>query len=244
MDFDPYASGYRATVNGALRGSGAEVGQLAGYKARLMLGLMDRELGDPRALRVLDVGCGVGLIDVELAAGVGELHGADTSQRSLDEATRLVPNAHFRHFDGQTFPYPDGGFDFVFAVCVLHHVPPAGRGAFVGEMARVARPGGIVFVLDHNPLNPVTRYVVPHCPLDRDAVLLRRASAVRLLAQPGLRFGGSAYIAFWPRPSTVVERLEPMIGWLPAGAQYHAWATRVRGADRADPSRAATRLAS
>jgi SAM-dependent methyltransferase len=193
---------------------------------------------------VLDVGCGVGLLDVRLAPEVGELHGTDTSQSSLDAAARLVPGARFRHFDGETFPYPDDEFDCVFAICVLHHVPPAGRAAFAREMARVIRPGGIVFVLDHNPLNPLTRYVVSRCPFDRGAVLLRRASAITLLTQAGLRLGGSAYMTFWPRPSAVVERLESRIGWLPAGAQYHAWATRADGdAGRAEPSRAAPRRA-
>jgi SAM-dependent methyltransferase len=233
-DFDRCASRYRAVVNDAVRIAGVDVDRMAASKARLLLRLMGRELGAPRALKVLDVGCGIGLVDRELVSAVGELHEIDTSQKSLAEAALAVPEARFWHFDGERIPYPDGVFDLVFAACVLHHVPPSSWAAFVDEMARVATPGGIVLVLEHNPLNPLTRYLVFRCPLDDDAVLLRRASAVRLLARPGLGAGGAAYISFWPWRSESGERVERGIGWLPAGAQYYAWARKGRGA-RVEP---------
>ena len=105
MDFDRHAPDYRAAVNDAVGMAGADVDQLAGDKARLLLALMGRHLGDAKALKVLDVGCGIGLVDAELVSGVGELHGIDTSQRSLDEATRAVPGAQFAHFTGERLPY-------------------------------------------------------------------------------------------------------------------------------------------
>ena len=75
MDFDRHAPDYRAAVNDAVGMAGADVDQLAGDKARLLLALMGRHLGDAKALKVLDVGCGIGLVDAELVSGVGELHG-------------------------------------------------------------------------------------------------------------------------------------------------------------------------
>ena len=241
MDFDRHAPDYRAAVNDAVGMAGADVDQLAGDKARLLLALMGRHLGDAKALKVLDVGCGIGLVDAELVSGVGELHGVDTSQRSLDEAARAVPGAQFTHFTGERMPYAGATFDLVFAICVLHHVPPPRRAAFVGEMARVARPGGIVLVLEHNPLNPVTRYIVSRCAFDHDAVLLRRGSGLKLLREAGLASGGSGYIAFWPKRSALVERLERRIGWLPAGAQYYAWATKTGRPAPAEPVRPSRR---
>jgi hypothetical protein len=108
-------------------------------------------------------------------------------------------------------------------------------------MARVARPGGIVLVLEHNPLNPVTRYIVSRCAFDHDAVLLRRGSGLKLLAAAGLARGGSGYLAFWPKRSAFVERLERRIDWLPAGAQYYAWATKTGRPAPAEPARPSSR---
>ena len=93
-------------------------------------------------------------------------------------------------------------------------------------MARVTRPGGIVAIIEHNPLNPVTRHIVSRCAFDRDAVLLRCGTGARLLAGAGLEPGGRGYIAFWPQRSAFIERVEQRIGWLPAGAQYYVWATK------------------
>ena len=224
--FDRYAAGYRATVNEAAGVAGVDVDQFAGYKARLLLGLMERRLGDARSRKVLDVGCGIGLVDAELVSGVGELHGIDTSRKCLNEAAHAAPSARFSHFGGERIPHTDDAFDLAFAICVLHHVPPRDRWAFIAEMARVTRPGGIVAIIEHNPLNPMTRYIVSRCAFDQDAVLLRRGAAARLLAGAGLEAGGRGYIAFWPKRSAFVERVERRIGWLPAGAQYYVWATK------------------
>jgi ubiquinone/menaquinone biosynthesis C-methylase UbiE len=225
-EFDRYAADYRATVNEAADIAGVDVDRLAGDKAQLLLDLLERRLGDASSRKVLDVGCGIGLVDAELVSGVGELHGIDTSRKSVDEATRAVPTARFRHFGGKRIPHADAAFDMVFAICVLHHVPPRDRPAFLAEMARVTRPGGIVAIVEHNPLNPVTRHIVSRCAFDRDAALLRRGAGARLLAGAGLEPGGRGYIAFWPRRSALIERIEKRIGWLPAGAQYYVWATK------------------
>src|SRR2546428_825345 len=227
MLFDRHAARYRAAVNEALRFSGAEVDRLAGHKARPMLALMTRRFGDPRTVKALDVGCGIGLVDRELVSGVGHLCGTDVSQKSLRQAASLVPEASFRHFYGHRIPYADKEFDFVFAVCVLHHIPLTERAGFVGEMARVTRPGGMAFILEHNPLNPVTRYIVSRCAFDVDAVLVGRSAAVRLLQRAGLRPGGSSYIGFWPKPSAFGGSLERGMGWRAIGAQHYAWGVRA-----------------
>jgi SAM-dependent methyltransferase len=226
-NFDRYAADYRMAVNEAVRVGAVDVDRMAGSKVQLLCRVMRQQLGDPRKLKVLDVGCGIGLVDGELVSHVAELHGIDTSQKSLEAAALAAPTAHLRHFDGHAMPYAEAAFDLVFAICVLHHVDPAGRAAFVVEMARVARPGGIVLVLEHNPFNPVTRWMVSRCAFDKDAVLLRRTLAMRLLTEAGLRSGGSGYISFSPWRSEPVEQLEWRLGWLPAGGQYYAWATKT-----------------
>ena len=78
---------------------------------------------------------------------------------------------------GETLPYESSAFDLSIAICVLHHVPPTQWVGFLCEMRWVVRPGGLVCLIEHNPLNPLTKLVVALCEFDRDAVLLRRSAA-------------------------------------------------------------------
>jgi SAM-dependent methyltransferase len=229
MEFDRYASDYRAAVDTA---AGVSVEGLAGEKARLILDVLARNLGDVRRLYVLDLGCGIGLIDGELQDAVGLLCGADVSLESLRHARGRAQATRFIHYDGSRLPFADASFDAVFASCVLHHVPPASRPGFLDEMLRPLKPGGIALIIEHNALNPMTRLIVSRCAFDADAVLLTCREAAGLLAGRGARVGGRRYVGFVPMRHTLIERAERAIGWLPAGAQYCVWGRKVAGATR------------
>ena len=45
--------------------------------------------------------------------------------------------------------------------------------ALLAEIRRVLKPQGLLFVFEHNPLNPLTRHAVDTCPFDENAVLIR-----------------------------------------------------------------------
>ena len=174
----------------------------------------------------MDVGCGIGATDRHLVGSFGKVIGVDIVEGVLDRAVEEVPQAEFRHYDGDALPVEDGAVDVVFAICVVHHVPPARWGAFAAEMARVLRPGGVAAIFEHNPLNPVTRRVVANCVFDEDAVLLRRHTAAALLRDAGLRAPEHRYIAFLPFGGTKVAPIESALRRLPLGAQYFVAATR------------------
>jgi SAM-dependent methyltransferase len=93
--------------------------------------------------RVVDVGCGTGVLTEELARRVGADHvaGADPSPM-LQAAAERVPGADLRQASAEELPWPDDSFDAALAQLVVHFMDDAAKG--VGEMARVTRPGGVV----------------------------------------------------------------------------------------------------
>lgn len=107
--------------------------------------------------RVLEVGCGTGVVVRDLARAVGprgRVVGVDRSRVLVRAAGQLLRGdslrrrVAFRVADGMRLPFRDGRFDATLAVTVLLHVPdPMG---VVREMARVTRPGGTVAVQDQD----------------------------------------------------------------------------------------------
>jgi 2-polyprenyl-6-hydroxyphenyl methylase/3-demethylubiquinone-9 3-methyltransferase len=108
---------------------------------RPRVGFYLEQLGDPKGRRVLDAGCGGGLVARELAAAGAEVVGVDRSLGSLGVARRATP-ARFSPAQGrlERLPFADAGFDAVVAADVLEHLPDLP--AVVAELARVLRPGG------------------------------------------------------------------------------------------------------
>jgi 2-polyprenyl-3-methyl-5-hydroxy-6-metoxy-1,4-benzoquinol methylase len=94
--------------------------------------------------RVLDVGCGDGVLSVALALQGAHVTGVYVDRHMLDAARNRANSAHaaVTYIEGNTrsLPFADGTFDVVVAVTVLCFVPNAESAA--SEMARVLRPGG------------------------------------------------------------------------------------------------------
>lgn len=211
---------YRKQVDESVSFIGKGVDFFMEAKARRLLELGRKYLGDPSKLTVLDAGCGVGLMHRFLSPPIGSLHGVDISRQSVESARKNNPPVNYQIYDAIRLPYSDSYFDLVFACNVLHHVPVVERKHFLEEITRVTRKQGLVVVFEHNPLNPLTRLAVSRCDFDADASLLPRSNAQRLLSSEGLDLVERAYILFFPFRSQVLERVEHGLGWMPLGAQY------------------------
>src|SRR5579863_6529167 len=88
----------------------------------------------PQGVRVLDVGCGCGLF-LGLLAKTSGLHssvGFDTSEKAIAVAKKMSNRCNTSSDEAiLTFircraedPWPEGNFDVVSMIDVIHHVPP------------------------------------------------------------------------------------------------------------------------
>jgi 2-polyprenyl-6-hydroxyphenyl methylase / 3-demethylubiquinone-9 3-methyltransferase len=117
-----------------------------GYMRRVLT----RELGlEPDGLRILDVGCGGGLLAEEFARLGCAVTGVDPSSESLKvartHARAEALDIEYREATGEELPFGDGEFPAVYCCDVLEHVDDVGRN--IAEIARVLEPGG-VFLYD------------------------------------------------------------------------------------------------
>jgi SAM-dependent methyltransferase len=94
----------------------------------------------PESARVLDVGCGDGLLDQALL----ELR-PDLRIEGVDVLVRSHTPIRVREFDGSHLPFAAGEFDVAMAIDVFHHAVDAK--ALMQEMKRVAR--GSLVIKDH-----------------------------------------------------------------------------------------------
>ena len=96
-----------------------------------------------RARRVLDLGCGTGMLLGELAGRSETLVGVDSSQGMLKIA-RGRGKFLLVCADADNLPFPSNCFDAVVSITLLQNMPVPSR--TVKEMARVLRPRGKVIL--------------------------------------------------------------------------------------------------
>jgi SAM-dependent methyltransferase len=104
--------------------------------------------------RVLDSGCGPGLVSCYLAAFVRQVTGVDLTPAMIQEAkaraaAQSIPNTEFTLGDMEHLSYPDHTFDAAISRFAFHHLEQPGQA--LQEMFRVVRPGGKVVVMDAVP---------------------------------------------------------------------------------------------
>jgi SAM-dependent methyltransferase len=105
--------------------------------------------GGPVAGRtVVDVGGGSGYFTAEFRRRGAHAHLFEPDVRELGGA----PPAGTVIADGYLLPLRDGAADVTFSSNVLEHV--ADPGTFLSELARVTRPGGLIYVAFTNWLSP------------------------------------------------------------------------------------------
>ena len=227
-EFDKFAAEYREIHATNIKLSGESPEYFAEYKIADIAAELAHAGGFDRP-RVLDFGAGVGY---SVPFFRRRLPGArvtclDVSRRSLEiGAAKHGDAARFTHFDGRSIPYEAGDFDAALASCVFHHIPHGEHVTLLAEIRRVLRPGGALFVFEHNPFNPLTRHAVNTCAFDENAHLVTAAVMRKRVLAAGFGSALVKYRIFFPAALRALRPLEQRLTWLPLGAQYYVLARK------------------
>ncbi len=158
----------------------------------------------PTGGRVLEIGCGPGLLSIRLA----QAHGFDVTGIDLDPAMIELARANavrsridvgrtpsFVVGDAAALPFGDETFDGVVSTFSMHHWSDRARG--LDEIARVLAPGGRALIWD---LKPGT---LPFHPAPPDPVTELSGSSLTLVGAADWR---------WPGPLSFARRIELVRG--------------------------------
>jgi SAM-dependent methyltransferase len=225
-DFDAFADDYRNIHTQNIRLSGVDSYYFAEMKVKLL-----RPYESNSNLQILDVGCGDGTTEYFMHQYFPKwlLRGIDVSEESIKEAhQKNIEAAVFEVYDGAHIPAADNTVDIVFIAGVLHHVSFDLHLKIMEEVHRVLKPGGRLYLFEHNPLNPVTKYLVNTCVFDKEAKLLRSRYCATILKAARLSIKKMDFIIFFPRKGILSKFifLEKYLRWLPLGGQYFVRATK------------------
>ena len=230
--FDAYADSYQQTVNDAIGTSGETVEYFARIKADHVASFIGRDT----PCRALDFGCGTGLSTRALANALGSrarIIGVDPSAESIAVARRFASDGVVHDLvTANAIPLDTDSMDVAVASCVFHHIDRSEHARWLGELVRVVRPGGRVFIFEHNPYNPLTRRVVRLCPFDEGVILLSPGYTRRAMQKAGLVATPAHFYFFLPNALGRLRSVEPLLRRVPLGAQYFVTGTKG-GAARA-----------
>jgi ubiquinone/menaquinone biosynthesis C-methylase UbiE len=106
--------------------------------------------------RVLDIGCGTGLLTQRVAALPGtRVVGCDFSPGMLTRAAIRMPAGYWVQGDAGGLPFGDGSFDAIVSTEAFHWFPD--QAAALAECFRVLAPGGrLLLALVNTPAAPLS----------------------------------------------------------------------------------------
>lgn len=225
-EFDLLADEYRVQHKENIAITGESPEYFSEYKIADLAELINR-LKLPTT-KILDFGSGIGnsLPYFRKYFPGNEITCADVSTRSIEIAQTRFPGQENYVLIDDGIPLPTASQDVVFSACVFHHILHEEHLHWLTELRRITKPGGILAIYEHNPLNPLTVRAVNTCPLDVNALLIRGGILCERALTSGWEDARVDYKLFFPAILAALRPMERHLEWLPLGAQYRMMARK------------------
>lgn len=133
---------------------------------------------------ILEWGCGVARITRHLPGlpGIRSVTGADVHAGMISWDSRHIPGVDFRRVEpSPPMPFADQRFDIILGVSVLTHIPGDRQTAWLDELRRILRPGGVLLLTTQG------RAFLPKLSRPEQRILRRDGMLIRDYPQPGHR---------------------------------------------------------
>jgi 2-polyprenyl-3-methyl-5-hydroxy-6-metoxy-1,4-benzoquinol methylase len=216
-NFDKFAHDYKTILDKSLEMTGETGEYFCNYKAACI----SRWAGKDFSGKILDYGCGVGLLSENLLKYFprAAVDGYDVSAASIENVPESLKRQGRFTSD---IDHLSRDYDLIIVANVLHHVEARERRDVVAKIQEMLRKEGKVIIFEHNPFNPLTRKIVRNSALDRGVVLLPHRETVSYLKDAGFEDVRLNHIVFFPGFLSALRWAEPFLSWFPLGAQYAA----------------------
>jgi SAM-dependent methyltransferase len=220
MDFNKTKKTYQSIIEDSVAFTGKDHSFFNDLKVRYISNIVNLVLPSLNQPKLLDVGCGHGYIHPKLSQAGFNIVGIDVASEVVEIAKKTNPDISYFPFDGHSIPFNENTFDIVTLVCVMHHISPSEWARFLLEIRRVLKEGGVIIVIEHNPFNPLTNYLVSKNEIDNDAVLISSFNLKRLLKNAKFKNVKIKNVLFTPFDNWIFRLLDKFLFWCPFGGQY------------------------
>lgn len=222
-EFDDVAERYSAMMEKGMVLKGNDHEYFTAYKMYYLKEYIQlcRNRNPKRVVKVLDYGCGIGIVSRAVAETFRRVivHGFDISSESIKCANEMQHGKNVKFTSSAD--NLDDDYDLCICCCVLHHVPAGEKQDEVMQnIYRRLKKGGMFIVIEHNMKNLLTRRSVYSCPFDKNAVMLTEREVMRLMKKNSFKNIHKKYITFFPKQLSKLRFLDQYMKWCALGAQH------------------------
>jgi len=157
---------------------------------------------------ILEFGCGTGRNSFFMQKWFpgSTIYGCDISEKSLEIAQSINPAVHYDKITSTTdlsrYKQP---FDCIFVSNVFHHIPFNEHQIWLDALYGILSKNGTIFIFEHNPYNPVTKYIFKNSEIDKGAAMLYPSYCYKLLKCANFAKIKRKYSLFFTWRNTVLE---------------------------------------